>query len=239
MIGSDTKLKLAIFTTRRRLFASVFLLAVLAGLAGYFSYLGGVAEATPTLTQIVPFSSSGSYTYQNAYINVPNVSLSSGQFVGDPNGVTNWSGTFIESGGTYDCYHYSCPYDMPYVSYQTNGGPRNEVALTDTNLLAGGRYRFYVIHISGSTNWQGVWCGSSCGGIATVDLGTTTLPYAASGIESYPYGTSVGTVTTNSNQYYTSAGYYNYWCYNAVATNVGTGYWTACNSGSHSWSITY
>ena len=189
------------------------------------------------LAQVVPYTGNGTDTFhfQEAYITTPDPSISAGQWAAAPNGVTNWSNIFIESGPIKECGLFSCT-RRPYASWQTSGGSSGFVKLSN-NLTAGGWYQYKAYNYGGN-NWTAVFCsGNGCSTIANANLGVGSLPYVASGGEGSSTSVHFGSITSKWNRAYKN-GSYTYWCYTAVVNNV-SGTVSTCNTSDYSWTVSY
>lgn len=181
---------------------------------------------------------SGGYWGVDTYQTTPNPSISSPDWTGGPNGLSDFAGvaTFIESGPTKAC-DYDCGLH-PYGSWGNASGGGGEFVDTTVWLGAGLTYRYRSNYI-GSNQWQSVFCsGSGCRGMITGSLGTNTLPYVASGGESS--GPQWGSITTSYATYkpYNTTTWYS-WCYTSTWINVDGGTVSACNTSNYSWTSSY
>jgi len=114
-------------------------------------------------------------------------------WVASPVGLSQlYSGHFVESGWTKDCYtEYGCV-SFAYASWSAEDGiTQGEVDLRSKPLNVGQIYIFKTLYTS-SGRWQPVYCNSSAcysiipgsQGYTTGDMGTATLPFFAAGGES-------------------------------------------------------
>ncbi|MDQ2806354.1 MAG: S-layer homology domain-containing protein [Chloroflexota bacterium] len=115
-------------------------------------------------------------------------------WVASPVGLSQlYSGHFVESGWTKDCYTaYGCV-GFAYASWDAEDGiTYGEVDLRAKPLIVGQSYTFQTVYTS-SGRWQPVYCNSSAcysiipgsQGYTTGDMGTATLPFFSAGGESY------------------------------------------------------
>lgn len=178
---------------------------------------------------------SGGYWGVDTYQTTPNPSISSPNWTGGPNAVSNLVDTFIESGPTKAC-DLDCGLH-PYGSWGAPGTSGGEYVDTTVWLGAGLTYRYQSNYI-GNNQWQSVFCsGGGCRGMITGSLGTNTLPYVVSGGESS--GSQWGSITTSYAKYkpYNTTTWYS-WCYTSTWNNVG-GTISACNTSNYSWTASY
>jgi hypothetical protein len=178
---------------------------------------------------------SGGYWGVDTIQTTPNPSIPSGSWTGGPNGISDLSSTFIESGPTK-----ACDYDCGLHPYGSWGSATDGVEFVDLTvwLGAGLKYRYRTNYI-GNNQWQSVFCsGGSCRGMITGNLGTNTLPYVASGGESS--GPQWGSITTTNAKYkpYNTTTWYS-WCYTSKWINVTGGTVSACNTTNYSWKSSY
>lgn len=204
-------------------------------------FLSASVNAQGGQTQVWGYEASvAGYSGQDAYLTTPNPNISTGTWTGGPNGVTNKTDTFMESGPTKAC-DIDCGLH-PYGSWHNKLGNGFENVDTGLVLLAGQQYEYYVINgIGGKPNkWAAYFCApAACYQMVSGNLRMSSVPYIASGGESSSPGVHWGSITTLYNKYKDPInGSWYSWCYQYVQNNVN-GTVSACNSSTHAWTASY
>lgn len=188
--------------------------------------------------QVFGVSSPGYYAGIDVAATTPDPSgISSGNGIAGPVGVTNFGGTFIESGPEKSC-GIVCDIH-PYWAWNTPGSGYHTNWASGTALSPGGRYGYKSIHI-GSNQWQAQYCGSGCGGLVTANLGLSYNTFVTAGGETSSSSTHFGDITDSAALLLPSGGSWSAWCHNPTYDNYKNapgGTISACSA--NSWVVHY